>query len=488
MQRIYLDYAASTPVDPEVLDAMLPYFGNSPARHESSGDSGRPARHARQRAGVAGWGNPGSLHSFGQESIAAVDKSRETIAKSIGADFREVIFTGSASEANNLALRGLTQTVRRQTQTDKDFSVNQREVGESPRPRIVVSAVEHESILETARDLERDGVEVVYIPVDRHGVVDLEKLKVALNERTILVSIMYANNEIGTVQPIAEISKIVRNFREQIANSKSQKTGHSPFAPGHLPLFHTDAAQAFQFLDCNVDGLGVDLMTLSAHKIYGPKGVGALYVRQQIANRKLQIAKNHLPFASSHLPLAPLTTGGGQEFGLRSGTENVPLIVGFAKAVELLFSNSHELENSRIAKLRDYFWTELKKIYPEAQTNVDYTQTGAEVGPRTSASSPRQSATLPSVLNVYFPDHLAEDLLTKFDLAGLAVSSGSACRSRAVESSYVIEALGYSGDGSTKLTTGDRAKRSVRFSFGRPTTNEEVNAALTILKGVLQNN
>jgi cysteine desulfurase len=393
--RIYLDFAASTPVDPEVERAMSPHFTEK-------------------------FGNPGSLHSFGQEAMAALDKSRETITKSIGADFREIIFTGSATEANNLALRGAVgaSTVK--------------------RPRIIVSAIEHESVLETTRDLARGGVEVVYVPVDNCGVVSLEKLKSALNERTVLVSIMYANNEIGTIQPIAEIAEIVKDFHRRLSVG-----GQVSDVGAVSPLLHTDAAQAFQFLDCNVRELGVDLMTLSAHKIYGPKGSGALYMKD---GTKLTSA----------------TTGGGQEFGVRSGTENVPLIVGFAKAVELT-AVARERESKRIGELRDYFWGELKKIYSKAELN------GGQL-------SDVSCQTLPNILNVYFPGHLAEDLLTKFDLGGLAVSAGSACRSRAVESSYVIEALGYSKD---------RAKRNIRFSFGRPTTREEVKNALKIIRGIL---
>ncbi|MDP2598477.1 MAG: cysteine desulfurase family protein [Candidatus Liptonbacteria bacterium] len=307
MEKIYLDYAASTPVDPRVFEAMRPYFTEK-------------------------FGNPGSLHSFGQEAIAAVDKSRETIAKALGADFREVIFTGSATEANNLALRGVIKRF--------EYRISNIEY-----PRIIISAIEHESVLETARDLEREGIEVVYLPVDRRGVVDLEKLKEALNERTVLVSIMHANNEIGTAQPLFEIHRIIEDF-------KKRNSSIPQFL--NCPLLHSDCAQAFQFLDCDVDALGVDLMTLSAHKIYGPKGIGALYVRQgKEKNVKLPDSRFQI--------LDSIATGGGQEFGLRSGTENVPLIVGFAKAVELAIA-VREKEARRIGDLRDRFWAELKKI------------------------------------------------------------------------------------------------------------------------------
>ncbi|HVO28621.1 MAG TPA: cysteine desulfurase family protein [Candidatus Paceibacterota bacterium] len=383
MKRIYLDYAATTPVDRRVLNAMAPYF-------------------------AAKSGNPGSLHAFGQEAIAAVDRSREAVAKAIAAGFREVVFTGSATEANNLALRGAVRGA---------IAAGIR------HPRMVVSSVEHESVLDTARDLERDGVEVVYAPVDKRGIVDLARLKAALSEPTILVSIMYANNEVGSVQPIAEIAELVKTFREK--------------NPGKYPLLHTDAAQAFQFLSCDASELDVDLMTISSHKIYGPKGVGALYVR----DRKANISR-----------LKPILSGGGQEFGLRSGTENVPAIVGFAKAVELAAA-ARAKETKRIGALRDQLWHGIKKIYPKAEMN----------GKLEAGNG------LPNILNVYFPGRAAQDLLTKFDLAGLAVSSGSACRSRAMEPSYVIEALGYSKE---------RAKASIRFSLGRPTTKADIVAAL----------
>ena len=386
MKKIYLDHAASTPVDPEVFRAMEPYFAGK-------------------------FGNPGSLHSFGQEAIAAVDRSRESIARAIGAEFRNIVFAGSATEANGLAIRGALLGAR------NNFA-------SAERPRIIVSAIEHESVLETARAGERMGVEVVYVPVSKEGSVDEKKIKENLNERTVLVSVMYAQNEIGAVQKIAEIAKTIKEFRGKKI----------------YPLFHTDAAQALQFLDCNVARLGVDLMTLSAHKIYGPKGIGALYAND------LELLK-------------AIVDGGGQEFGLRSGTENVPSIVGFAKAVELAEA-ARTKESKRIAALRDELWRGIREAAPDAEMN----------GPAQNEDR------LPNILNVYFPRRTAEELLTKFDLAGLAASSGSACRSRAVESSYVIGALGYGRA---------RAKGSVRFSLGRPTTAGEIREAVGVIHSVL---
>ena len=435
MEKIYLDYAATTPVDPMVKKAMLPYFDEK-------------------------FGNPGSLHSFGQEAIKAVDESREKIAKAIGADFRKIIFTGSATEANNLALRGVMKffcgprAVAFQNQNNfapatkfsfpsaaeprlvKGVGTKLRlPAGRSSKQsvldqkisllRIIVSSIEHESILETCHDLEKDGIEIIYLPVDKSGFVDLKKLKESLNEWTILVSIMYANNEIGTIQPIAEIAEIIGEFKKEKKNS-------SPY-----PLFHTDAVQAFQFLDCDVDKLGVDLMTLSAHKIYGPKGMGLLYAK----NSKF---------------LNPIITGGGQEFGFRSGTENVPAIIGFAKAAELVNKN-REKETKRITKLSAYFWKKLKKMCPKTEIN------GASI------------KRLPNILNIYFPSHRADDMLIKLDLNGIAVSSGSACSARAMKPSYVLKAIGL---------TDQKIKSSLRFSFGKPTTKKEINETIKKLREI----
>jgi len=439
MKRIYFDYAAGTPIDPKVKTAMAPYFSSK-------------------------FGNPGSLHSFGQEAMAAVDLSREKIAKVVGADFREIIFTGSATEANNLALRGVVKifgspralafrnqnnfspaekfsfpSARHSRHTAVDqagapagYSSKQIALNQKFLPlRIIVSTIEHESILETAEDLESEGVEVIYLPVDKNGIVDLKKLKESLNERTILVSVMCANNEIGVIQPIMEILKIIRNFRD--SNSL-------------FPLFHTDAVQAFQYLDCNVLKLGVDFMTLSAHKIYGPKGIGALYVR-----RSLQ---------ANFYKLKTIITGGGQEFGLRSGTENVPAIVGFAKAVELT-DQLRKKESRRIAELSGYFWRELKKIYPKVELNPN--------------RNLQTTNYLPNILNISFPGHSAEDLLIKFDMAGIAVSAGSACSVRSAKTSHVLQALGLPIE---------RIKSSIRFSFGKFTTKKEVNESIKRIRRI----
>lgn len=384
--KVYFDYAASTPVDPLVERAMRPYF-------------------------LEKFGNPGSLHAFGQEAMAAVDRAREAIARSIGAEFREIVFTGSATEANNLAIRGTVRSCA------------------APHPRVIVSSIEHESVLETARSLAREGVDVVYLPVDRNGLVAARALRAALTPETVLVSIIYVQNELGTIEPIAELASIVAGYRKHLG--------------GAYPRFHTDAAQAFQFFDCGTDALGVDYMTFSGHKIYGPKGIGVLYVR------------GNGDAGGALGGIAPITTGGGQEFMLRSGTENVPLIVGLERAVALALRD-REKGKKRIAALKDYFIKKLKARYPDAEVNVD-----------------ASAGTSPHIVNIYFPRHDAAELLMKFDLAGLAVSAGSACGARSLEPSHVLLAAGYPEA---------RARRSIRFSFGRPTRKGEIDRALKIIK------
>lgn len=388
-------------MDPRVLRAMRPYFSRE-------------------------FGNPGSLHSFGQEAIAAVDAARESLGKLIGAKhFREVIFTSGATEANNLALRGAVEY----------YKAHHPDV---VRPRIVVSSIEHESIIETARALERYGVEVIALPVNKEGVINIVALKEALNEHTVVVSVMHVNNEVGTIQPLREIKFMIDEFRKG-----SPRAGMNTDATAY-PLFHADAAQSFLYLYCDAGMLGVDMMTLSAHKMNGPKGVGALYMRRD---------EKVFP-EDGGFPLVAQAGGGGQEFGLRSGTENVPGVVGFVKAAELAAA-ARGANAARVAALRDELWKRIKTVMPAAEVN-----------------GPAGDAKAPHILNVYFPARPAQDLLTQFDRMGLAASSGSACHSRAVAPSYVIEALGYDKA---------RAASSIRFSLGKGTTRREVAAAATVV-------
>ena len=417
MRRLYFDHAASTPVDPRVFRAMRPYFSRE-------------------------FGNPGSLHSFGQKAIAAVDASRERVGKLIGAKhFREIIFTSGATEANNLALRGAVEFYRA-------HHSNAAGADSGVRPRIIISSIEHESVLETARALERDGVEVVTLPVNKEGVIDIVALKEALSNQTVVVSVMHVNNEIGTIQPLREIKFMIDAFRKERAADADLADANTADSVAY-PLLHTDAAQSFLYLYCDVELLGVDMMTLSAHKMHGPKGIGALYVRRD---------EKAFP-ESGGFPLVAQASGGSQEFGVRSGTENVPGIVGFAKAAELAAAARGKI-STRVAALRDELWRRIKTVAPGAEIN-----------------GPMGDAKAPHILNVYFPAHTAQDLLTRFDRAGLAVSSGSACRSRAVESSYVIESLGYSKE---------RGAASIRCSLGKETTKREVAAAAKIIERILR--
>ena len=430
--RVYFDYAASTPVDPRVVKAMMPYY-----------------------SGI--FGNPGSLHKFGQEASATVFKARNKISKLINCDYREIIFTGSATESNNLAIRGII----------KNFRQRSKEI-----PRIITSQIEHESILETCRDLKKEGLaEVIYLPVSKGGIINLKKLKESLNERAVLVSIMYANNEIGSIQPISEVAKIIYSFKEEkrsflktaqasgqggrpsdrASRGTSERAGWSErnglkeecFSSDLYPLFHSDAVQAFNYLDCDVKDLGVDLLTLSSQKIYGPKGVGLLYVKNfgSIVGEKF---------------ISPIITGGGQEEGLRSGTENISGVVGMAEATQIAF-NQRKKESQRLLKLQEYFIKQIKKIYPKVLLN----------GPAIGVER------LPNNINIYFPSK--KDLIFKLDFNGFAVSGGSACSARLSKPSHVLKAMGYSDE---------KASESIRISFGRQTNKREVDKLSIFLKKV----
>lgn len=380
--RLYFDSAASTPVRPEALEAMRPYFSEK-------------------------FGNPGSLHSFGQEAIKAVDESREKIAKSLGADFREIIFTSSATEANNIALWGALRAFR------------ERHPG--VRPRLVISSVEHESVLEPAKAMKKEGVDVVVLPVDEVGRVIPESLKKVLSPEIFLVSVMYANNEVGTVQGVDELIEIVKSYS------------------GDIP-FHTDAAQAFAFMDISPKEIGADLLTVSSHKICGPKGAAALFAKDPAA-------------------LRPLFFGGGQEFGLRSGTENVAAVVGFAKAAELAAGEREETQLEVLALAKRFFG----KIEP--LWNVSINGEGLD-----------EPLRLPHILNLRFPGKDAQSLLTELDLGGFAASAGSACLSRSFTPSHVLRAMGFPEE---------HVKESIRISFGRFLKGEDIDSGVKIIETIL---
>ncbi|MBZ1348753.1 MAG: cysteine desulfurase [Candidatus Liptonbacteria bacterium] len=412
MKKLYFDFAATTPLSPLVREAMEPYF-------------------------LEKFGNPGSLHSFGQEALKAVDESRQTFARIFGFSerdgFRQIIFTGSATEANNLILRGAVNfftTVKRPHRCLAGFSP----------PRLIISSIEHDSVFETAKDLEKKGIEVVIIPVNKKGFVDLKKIKESLNEQTVLVSIIFGSNEIGSIQPISEIAKIIREFRNL------KKTPNSKDLINLYPLFHTDSVQSFQYFDCSLEELGLDLATFSSHKIYGPKGIGAFCLKNSDLNKIFE----------------PAITGGGQEFGLRSGTENVASIVGFAKAVEETV-RLRDKERKRIYDLKYYFWKKIKEKLTFIKLNAEED---------INLESIKKYDFLPHILNICFTGYPADELIIKLDLDGLAVSAGSACSARSLKPSRVLLGLGLSEK---------QALSSLRFSFGRQTDKNQIEKAIKII-------
>ncbi|MEK7509986.1 MAG: cysteine desulfurase family protein [Patescibacteria group bacterium] len=392
-KRIYLDYAASTPIDKKVLEAMLPYL----RKHH---------------------GNPSSTHGFGQKAKAAIEEAREKAAKFLHCSPLEVVFTSGATEANNLAIQGVIQYISNQTSLLEESPARRQDA----KPHIVTSQIEHESVLEPCKMLEKEGVaQVTYVPVTKEGFVRVEDVEKAIQENTVLVSIMYANSEIGTIQPITEIGQLLRKHNLQDATYKI--------------LFHTDAVQAANYLDCNVEKLGVDLLTLSAHKVYGPKGIGLLYVREG---------------ASLHALLG----GGGQEGGLRSGTEDVAGIVGFGVALQELQNPRMLVVNIKTRQLRD---TLVKKVLRRIPESV------------LTGSQEKRLAN-----NTHFRFHGIEgrDLVLLLDQKGIAVSAGSACSETTQEPSHVLLALGLEQE---------EALSSVRITIGKYTKLEEIEKVIKVL-------
>ena len=363
---IYLDHNATTPCDPRVVEAMIPYFTNN-------------------------FGNAASRnHPFGWQAEEAVDYAREQVAKLVGADPKEIIFTSGATEADNLAIKGVF------------------EMYASKGNHIITCNIEHKAVLDTCKHIEKEGGEVTYLKVKDNGLIDLAELEAAIKPTTILIALMYANNEIGTVMPMKEISAIAKK---------------------HGVLVFSDAVQAVGKIPVDVNRDGIDLMAFTAHKMYGPKGVGALYVRRK--NPRVKVTAQ--------------IDGGGHERGMRSGTLNVPGIVGFGKACELCM-NEMEAETARVSKLRDKLQTELLKI-EESYLNGD------------------KEHKLPHVTNISFKYVEGEGLMMGFN-KNIAVSSGSACTSASLEPSYVLKALGL-GD--------DLAHSSLRFGLGRFTTEDQID-------------
>ncbi len=374
MKRIYLDHAATTPTHPEVVQAMLPFFGES-------------------------FGNPSSLHFFGQESRASVDEAREKIASLIGAGSEEIVFTSGGTEADNLALKGVALANRQRGN------------------HIITTAIEHHAVLRSCHCLEEQGFLVSYLPVDAYGLVDPDEVRKAVRPGTILVSIMHANNEVGTVQPVVDIAAITRQRGIYL---------------------HTDAVQTVGHLPLDVDGLGVDLLSMSAHKLYGPKGIGALYVRRGTR-------------------IAPVMHGGGQERGLRASTENTPGIVGFGKAAELA-RRAAGGEANHLSVLRDWLIQALLQGIPQLHLNG------------------HPSHRLPNNVNVGIEFVEGEAVAISLDLEGIAASTGSACSSHDLEASHVLTAMGVSAV---------LARGSVRFSLGRMTTEDDVRRVAEVLPRIV---
>ncbi|MEW6009445.1 MAG: cysteine desulfurase NifS [Candidatus Omnitrophota bacterium] len=375
MKRIYLDYAATTPTDPKVSQAMEPYLFER-------------------------FGNPSSLHSYGQEAKEAVEEARNTLAQFLGAKSDEIIFTSGGTESDNFALFGLTSALKKKGN------------------HIIISNIEHHAVLEPAKVLEKEGFSITYIPVDKFGIVDPALVKKAINPKTILISIMHANNEIGSIQPISEIGKI--------AKEKGV-------------VFHSDAVQTVGHIPVNVDELNVDLLSLSAHKFYGPKGIGALYVRQGTRiNRYLH--------------------GGDQEKGRRASTHNTPGIVGLGQAIKICQTELKKEEKIQIA-LRDKIIKGIIEKIPDCILNGHPTQR------------------LPNNINFSFKYIEGESIILNLDMAGIAASTGSACTSSSLEPSHVLLAIGL---------THEVAHGSLRITLGRWTKDEDINYLLEQLPPIIE--
>jgi len=374
MKPIYLDYAATTPADPAVVQAMIPYF------HDA-------------------FGNPSAIYSYGQEAKSAIEKARSTIASLIGARDEEIVFVSGGTEADNFALKGVA-------------FANQKKGN-----HIITSSIEHHAVLESCKFLSKMGFKITYLPVDHFGLVNPDDVKKAITDKTILISVMHANNEMGTIQPITEISKIAREAGVYL---------------------HTDAVQTAGHITTDVNELGIDLLSISAHKLYGPKGVGALYIRK---GTKLMTFMN----------------GGGQERGRRASTENVPGIVGFGKAADIA-KPEEDAEMARLTNLRD-------KLIAGILNNIDRTHLNGHPVKR-----------LPNNVNISVEFVEGESMCLNMDMAGICASTGSACSSASLEASHVLLAMGLDPL---------QAHGSLRFTLGKWTTEEEVNQVLEVLPRIV---
>lgn len=370
-KRIYLDNGATTPVDKKVLQAMLPYFSEK-------------------------YGNAMSLHSFGQEAHSAVEKARYQVADFFGADTSEIVFTSGATESNNLVIKGVLRA----------YYAKSENAGK--KPHIITTSFEHHCILDAAHMAEKEGLaEVTFVKPNKDGLISVAAVSSAIKDNTILVSVMYVNNEIGTVQSIAQIGKIISDKRQATSDRK-------------YPLFHTDATQAINYFNCDVKKLGLDLLSMSAHKIYGPKGIGVLYVKKGATIKRVQ-------------------DGGDQESGMRSGTHNVPGIVGLGLALNQIKNSDLKVQNAKMLELRDYLIKRVLLEVPDVSLN---------------GSKKKRS---PNNANFSFKNVEGESLILMLDKEGIAASTGSACSSGSLEPSHVLLSLGMKPEethGSLRLTLG----------------------------------
>jgi len=381
-RRIYFDNSATTPVDPRVVEAMMPYLTGK-------------------------FGNASSIHFFGQEAKAAIDRARHQVAHLINARPNEIVFTSGGTESNNLAIKGVLES---QSAVE--------------RPHIITSIIEHSAVKNVCEDLEKQGFSVTYLPVYDNGIVKFEDVKAAITDNTVLISIMTANNEIGTLQPVEEIGQFVKELRSS----------------GRKIWFHTDAVQAAGKIPVDVEQIGCDLLSMSAHKIYAPKGTGALYVRRGVR-------------------LHPQNIGGHQERERRGGTESVPNVVAFGAACEIA-AGELSTTTSQTRELRDRFEQAVGEVIPEIVFNGD------------------RESRIPNISNVSFHSIEGEGLLINLDMQGIAVSTGSACSSGTLEPSPVIRALGREDQ---------LARGAIRFSFGRFNTSKDVDDLLRVLPASIEN-
>lgn len=395
MFKVYLDNSATTPVDKRVISAMKKYWRKD-------------------------FGNPSSIHKMGVEAKRAVDDSRKKVANFLNAHDREIIFTSGGTEANNLTIFGLVKKILKDGKKPSEI-------------HFITTKIEHSSILECFEELKSQGFSVDYLQVNQHGLVDPKDLRKVIKKETALISIGYANGEIGVVQPVKEIIKEIRHARKNFGREKID-----------LPYLHLDASQAVQYLNMNVEELGADMMTLDAQKIYGPKGIGALFVRDGII-------------------IQPVILGGGQEKKKRAGTENTPLIVGFAKALEIV-EKIKDRENQRLTKIRNYFFDKIKELIPNVIINGHLKER------------------LPNNINISIPGKDGEFMVLQLDEARIVCSSMSACASGSGES-YVVRQI-TSASEISKKDVDKISESTLRFSLGRDTRPRHIKKLLRVLKKI----